>query len=188
MKIPDYITDPTKKILAQALAEEMEKAPIDKISTSQLLEKVGVSRSTFYRHYRDKYDLLNQIYQLILDDTLFTVTEGASYKTVFYNLYTVLSTYPAFFKNALSSTDHNSLRNYIYEQSYGFFERTLEADGMDMKDTYHRLLLTGYITGSLEVTCAWAQNGMKEPLDMMFKLSYQMMPSEFQTCISLYHM
>jgi hypothetical protein len=64
----------------------------------------------------------------------------------------------------------------------------LEADGMDMKDTYHRLLLTGYITGSLEVTCAWAQNGMKEPLDMMFKLSYQLMPSEFQTCISLYHM
>lgn len=188
MYFSEYITEPTEKRLAQALYDMMETVPIDKISTSELLTRAQVSRSTFYRRYRDKYDLLNQSYRLVLDNTLFTMYEGVSYKTVFFKLYSVLTRYPAFFKNALSSSDHNSLRNYIYDRSYEMFANMLETHGTDMEDPYNRLLLMGYITGSLEITCVWAKNGMKEPLDLLFKLSYQLMPGEIRTCVSLYYM
>ena len=184
----EHITDPVEKKLTAALMELMEKLPIDKIPTSQILKRAGVGRSTFYRRYRDKYDLLNSSYQHILDFTLFRVTGGTSYKEAFFNLYGVLKECPSFIKNALSSTDTNGLRNYIYRQSYAFFSEMMGTQGIDMTDAYNHLLLTGYITGTLEVTCIWVQNGMKESLETLFSLNYQLMPETIRTCITLYYM
>lgn len=184
----EYISDETARRLMKALIELMDTTPLDRISTSALLKRAGVSRSTFYRRYRDKYDLLNTSYQELLDRTLFQVAEGTSYRTAFFSLYTVLQSDPVFFKKALSSTDHNSLRNYIYNQSYTVYESILGSHGMDMKQSYNRLLLAGFITGSLEITCIWARSGMKESVDTLFRLCYQLMPDEIRTCISLYYM
>ena len=184
----EYITKPTARRLLEALVRLMEHTALDRISVSELLKKAGVSRSTFYRRYRDKYDLLNSCYQELLNRTLFQVSEGASYRTAFFSLYEALQSDPAFFKKALSSTDQNSLRNYIYKQSYAVYEEILGTHGMDMKDPYNRLLLAGFITGSLEITCIWAQGGMKEPVDMLFRLCYQLMPDSIRTCISLYYL
>ena len=32
--------------------------PFDQISTVKLAEKAGISRSSFYTHYKDKYDMI----------------------------------------------------------------------------------------------------------------------------------
>ncbi|MCI8402588.1 MAG: TetR/AcrR family transcriptional regulator [Lachnospiraceae bacterium] len=184
----DAISDATGRRLMEALTELMEECPLDRIPTSAILKRAGVSRSTFYRRYRDKYDLLNASYQELLNRTLFQVSEGNSYKKAFFSLYSVLRSSPAFFKNAFSSEDQNNLRSYIYKQSYDVYKDIMSTHGMDMEQPYNRLLLAGYITGSLEVTCIWVKGGMKESLDTLFKLSYQLMPDEIRTCISLYYM
>ncbi len=42
----------------QALVELMDKKPYDQITVTDIVKKAGVSRMTFYRHYRDKDDIL----------------------------------------------------------------------------------------------------------------------------------
>ena len=49
----------TRQRLADAVKAEMERAPLDKITVSQIVERAGVTRQTFYRNFRDKYDLVN---------------------------------------------------------------------------------------------------------------------------------
>jgi len=51
----------TKRILREALLELMQKAPITKITIKQICELSDMSRSTFYLHYRDQYELLEDI-------------------------------------------------------------------------------------------------------------------------------
>ena len=49
----------SEQALFDALYRLMLDIPIDKITVSQILEEAHVSRSGFYRRYKDKYDLLN---------------------------------------------------------------------------------------------------------------------------------
>ena len=52
----------TKRALAVALKELVERRPFSKISIGDICEQSAISRKSFYNHYKDKYDLVNWIY------------------------------------------------------------------------------------------------------------------------------
>jgi len=52
----------TKRALAMALKELMEEVPFDKINVAHICEKCHMNRKSFYYHFKDKYDLVNWIY------------------------------------------------------------------------------------------------------------------------------
>ena len=179
------IENPIDRIMAETLLDLMEKESIDQLATSRIIEASGVSRSTFYRRYKDKYDLMNQLYQWLLDETIMKVPGGYSFRTAFFSLYETLQTYPEFFKNALSSREPNALRWYIFDKAYEMYEKIMVSEGIDMSLPYYKLLLTGFLNGSLELTCQWAQNGMKEDVEQLYRINFDLMPNVFQRVMSL---
>ncbi|MCI7812765.1 MAG: TetR/AcrR family transcriptional regulator C-terminal domain-containing protein [Lachnospiraceae bacterium] len=52
----------TKRALANALRELMKEKSFSKISVADICEKCGMNRKSFYYHFRDKYDLVNWIF------------------------------------------------------------------------------------------------------------------------------
>lgn len=52
----------TKRALASALKELLEEMPFSKISISDICEKCSMNRKSFYYHFKDKYDLVNWIF------------------------------------------------------------------------------------------------------------------------------
>ena len=51
------------KTLAQidrALLECLEQTPLQKLTVDQLCQQALINRSTFYKYYQDKYDLMDQ--------------------------------------------------------------------------------------------------------------------------------
>ncbi|HIQ75452.1 MAG TPA: TetR/AcrR family transcriptional regulator C-terminal domain-containing protein [Candidatus Cottocaccamicrobium excrementipullorum] len=52
----------TKRALASALKELMKEEPFDKIQVAQICERCSMNRKSFYYHFKDKYDLLNWIF------------------------------------------------------------------------------------------------------------------------------
>ena len=44
----------TKRIIENAMVQLLMDHPFDQISTVKLAEKAGISRSSFYTHYKDK--------------------------------------------------------------------------------------------------------------------------------------
>ncbi|MFK9090192.1 TetR/AcrR family transcriptional regulator [Bacillus salipaludis] len=50
----------TKRMIRDALTELMEKKGFEAITVRDLTETADINRGTFYLHYRDKYDLLEQ--------------------------------------------------------------------------------------------------------------------------------
>ena len=51
-----------KEVLAITLKELAEEKTLDKISVSEIVQESGYSTATFYRHFKDKYDLADWIY------------------------------------------------------------------------------------------------------------------------------
>lgn len=52
----------TKRALASALRELMEEVPFDKIQVAHICERCDMNRKSFYYHFKDKYDLVNWIF------------------------------------------------------------------------------------------------------------------------------
>ena len=51
----------TKDCLRKGLAELLEEKGINDITVKELTDRVDINRSTFYLHYRDIYDMMEQI-------------------------------------------------------------------------------------------------------------------------------
>lgn len=52
----------TKRALATSLKELMAEQPFDKINVAQICERCDMNRKSFYYHFKDKYDLVNWIF------------------------------------------------------------------------------------------------------------------------------
>ena len=69
--MPEKITDrrvrKTKQQFRQGLTDLMKMKSIKDITVKELTEYVDMNRGTFYLHYRDVFDLLEQMEQELLD-------------------------------------------------------------------------------------------------------------------------
>ena len=54
----------TKRTLASALKELMESTPFTKITVSDICAKCNMNRKSFYYHFKDKFDLVNWIFDV----------------------------------------------------------------------------------------------------------------------------
>lgn len=52
----------------KSLLENLKKTPFNKITVEALCDKARINRTTFYKHYKDKYELLDNFLARILDE------------------------------------------------------------------------------------------------------------------------
>jgi len=71
----DRRTVRTKKLLREALIALIEEKGLESISVSDLTSRADINRGTFYLHYRDVFDMLDQLQREVLDG-LFAITAG----------------------------------------------------------------------------------------------------------------
>ena len=50
----------TRRALREALLDLIEEKGLDRVTVKALCERADLNRGTFYLHYRDVYDLLEQ--------------------------------------------------------------------------------------------------------------------------------
>lgn len=53
----------TQKLLREALIELIEERDFESLTIGEITERALVSRAAFYRNYKDKYDLVEQIFE-----------------------------------------------------------------------------------------------------------------------------
>ena len=57
-------SDKTKKALADSLKNLMERTDFSKINVADICNGCGMNRKSFYYHFKDKYDLVNWIFDV----------------------------------------------------------------------------------------------------------------------------
>lgn len=82
-----------------------------------IMREAGVSRSTFYRYFKDKYEVMNANYKMALDYYI-QPQHSSNYRDLCYHLFNYCQNNLKFFSRALESTGFNSFGNFIYEYSY----------------------------------------------------------------------
>ena len=61
MKNPSHRVQATKQLLRHSLTGLLTEKPLSRITVKELCERANLNRGTFYAHYADVYDLMEQI-------------------------------------------------------------------------------------------------------------------------------
>lgn len=88
-----------------------------KISVEMIMKEASVSRSTFYRYFKDKYEVMNTNFKYLLD-YYGDPARSKSYRDLCYHLFECALDNLKVFRRAMESTGFNSFSNFIYEYCY----------------------------------------------------------------------
>lgn len=179
----------TKYTLANSIKELMKNVPLDKITVREIVENCGTTRQTFYRNFRDKYDLVNWYFDKTVQKTIkqmglsLSLEEGLTKKLEF------MKEEKYFFISAFSSSDLNNLFHYDYCCIYEFYKEIAITRGPLTEEII--LLLEFYCRTSMEMTADWVRKGMKVSPETMARILVDAMPlrlSEYLSDLSEYRL
>ncbi len=160
------IKNSTKWMYARALDEMLEEAPLDAISVTELCERCGTPRQTFYYHFHDKYDLVAWVYA---EDFNVPVEEGLSQENYARRTAAILERMwerRDFYRRAFKDESQNSLRKYIFERNYETGkEALLKATGADSITEAESFILKFNAYGGASTTIDWLLGRLDLPID-----------------------
>lgn len=176
----DVNQNPTEieRRLFDALYALMQSRTIEELSVGDVLALARVSRTSFYRRFKDKYDLLLKSYGRLLESTfLRCMQEEVSWTESSQMLYAVLTEHPAFFRYAFMYEGQNNLKDYICDVILDCMRQRMAKAGVSLDGDW-RLYVTAqaYLTGTMEMTCRWAKQGMPYPAQELISLLNEIMP------------
>lgn len=106
----------TEHQFAEVLKKMMESMPLDEISVTALSKRCGVSRKTFYYHFRDVYDLLTLVY---LDEKITSNPQFiSSNKEMFEAIYRYYEKNSKFIDATLESAGKDLFNEFIFNFCY----------------------------------------------------------------------
>ncbi|SUO80827.1 TetR family transcriptional regulator [Streptococcus equinus] len=115
----------TKQAFAQALKEIMAKKAFDKITVTELIQYLKANRQTFYYHFNDLYDLLEQIYISDSERMIGDNRTNDSWEKGMLAIFHYIQDNKAFVCNTYYS-NRNYLEHFLYDRAYDLTKPVLE--------------------------------------------------------------
>jgi len=153
----------TKLAIIKTFVDLLNERPFDKITVTDIVERCGINRNTFYYYYQDIYALIDDIFRT---ETQKIVQEHATYdtwqegfmqairfayanKTAIYHIY--------------NSISRDWLEKYLYDVVYSSMEGyiRLKAEGLTVQEEDIRALAVFYTTSLIGIVLKWLRDGMK---------------------------
>lgn len=154
----------TKTALEASLKKLLLHKPIDKITINDLTADCGISRMSFYYHFKDIYDLVEWV---CLEDgkralqgkkTYDTWQEGISqiFEAVLENKPFILSVY--------RSVSKDKTESYLYKLTYQLIADVVEEKcvGTELQQEEKAFIADFYKYGFVGIMLDWIEHGMKE--------------------------
>lgn len=105
--------DQTKELLAACFKELMLKMPFSRITIRTITDAAGLIRPTFYKHFQDKYEVLEWIFDTEVAAGTDLLLEGGMELDAILMLFRSLEKDKAFYKKAYTIEGANSFREKI---------------------------------------------------------------------------
>lgn len=147
-----------KEILAESFRELAHKMPIDRITVRDITANCGYSQATFYRQYRDKYDLIAWSYTRDLEAILDQLkSDEDSWHRAIESAAKYFQQHKQYLRNLLTHTSgYDSFILHMTEIHSKSLQKTLErlAD-TDKVDEETRMYVQIYCYGTVLFSCDW---------------------------------
>jgi AcrR family transcriptional regulator len=180
----------TKKLFRQSLVLLMSQNKLNEITVRELSEQADVNRGTFYLHYRDIFDLLEQIENEMFADFYNVINKHNIAEEFGKPLPTFVEAFQFVAKNAdmckvlLSNNGDmafvEKLKSIVKSKSYNVWSEYYKATNTKQFEYFFNFIISGCI-GILQ---HWLNTGMQESPDEMAVLAERMVVSGVQSLLT----
>ncbi|QDJ25673.1 TetR/AcrR family transcriptional regulator [Lactococcus carnosus] len=155
----------THQAIENAMSDLLKEKSFDHITTTELVKRAGISRSSFYTHYQDKYEMIDK-YQSAFFLKLATIfrENDTDLGTAIYELFKFLDTDCPVESALLSENGTREIHMYLIQQIKTFLadvifpnfgQKSFDQVNLDYRTTY----LSQAIFGILQL---WIKRGKQE--------------------------
>lgn len=167
----------TRRLLRECLATLLKEKKIQEITVREIAEMADINRGTFYLHYRDVFDLMDQIEQELMKE-LEDVMKRHSVPELMTKPSLIFSDlYPLVQKNADIVSilmGENGDLNFVNQLKTIVRDRCLQ-NWLDLKFPGDSDALGAYssfiVSGCIGIVQYWLENGMRETPEQMASLT-----------------
>ena len=156
------MTDFTRREIKSKFMELLSEKSFDKITVKELVDACGISRNTFYYHYHDIFEVMEDIFECEIMREMEAEKKYGSLKEAFLMatkfaqdnrkamLHLHQSTKRMFFEDYLMRVCDKFITEYIYQQ----------AEGLEVEESDIGLLTVFYKHGLIGILREWLDRGM----------------------------
>ncbi len=167
--------DRTKLWIAENMQELMKHQSIDRIRVSEICRMAEIERSTFYYHFKDKYELVAWIFF----QSAFTVNAISFDDAV--NAMKNMKNEILFYRRAYEDTSQNALWQYMLEYFAQEYSRiAMEKLQTDVIDTQLLFSIRLYCYGAVVMTKEWVLNDNVTSAEAIVEMMFRSMPERLQ--------
>ncbi len=172
----------TRKLVLDALIELTVQKGFSSLTVSDITKHAGINRATFYRHYQDKFDLLNKyaqtVYELLDTPTepklRWSSKENAKHMTAgLVRIFEHIRTNARFYRVMLGKNGDpvftDKIRQYIQKR----IRRSLPA-GLQKDETFVDFYLTYSSSATVGAVLWWLEHDMPYSPEQMVANSFQL--------------
>ena len=154
--------DATKQALANALKQLLQKKQITKITINDITEACGISRMTFYYHFKDIYDLAEWTFQETLHAATADCHTRDSWQQGFLNLLEILKAHQSLILNAYRAMDRELVERYLRREVEALLLPVVEeqAVGIKISEKGKHMVAIFYAYAFMGVVMEWIQQNM----------------------------
>lgn len=170
--------DSTRYLFAQSIKDLMAKQSLDKMTVTDIVKHSGMTRQTFYRYFKDKYDLVNWYFDKILLESFEHMGEGETIYEGLVKKFQYIQKEKLFFKMAFKSDDQNCLRDHDFELILAFYSERIQEKSRKPLSEDLKFLLEMYCQGSIYMTVQWVFGRVKRTPEELAADLVKAMPEE----------
>ena len=164
--------------IVKALEHLLERNSLDEISVTQITTEAGVARKTFYRNFRDKYDLMNWYYDNFYHETFGSIIVGNDFREALLNCLELYEEKRVLLRNAYASRDINGLKNHDVEITKNIYNRFLQQKGADTGKRALQFAVEIAVRGGTEMIILWVRGDLPMEKEELCSLLIEILPAE----------
>ena len=181
------MSDLTKQALIASFKKLLETEPFDKITISDITNDCGLSRQTFYYHFRDIFDMIRWIYN---SESLNEIGGRGGYGTwqdKIRDLFDYTLNNKSLILGTFNSKCRNDLVGYYMDVSIRKISDIVEmkSDG-DIAEKDKKFIASVYAYAFVGIMVDWISDGMKESSEEMVDRVYKIIMSNFDRTLAAF--
>lgn len=166
-----------REAVLEAFLQMIREMTIEEIRTEELLKRAGISKSTFYRLFRDKYEVMNAIYLDVSEKKVQELPSLSHWREWTRTDLAHVKKHQRFFRNIASYTGQNSLREAVKSYYQGNMLREVEKrlPGGQISAKL-RFLVEAFAEANAFTLIWWIQNDCRMPEEELLEYIDALIP------------
>lgn len=158
------MAETTKRALEASLKKLLLEKPLDKITVTDITQDCGISRMTFYYHFKDLYDLVEWSCQEDASQALAGNRTANTWQTGFLAIFREVRANKPFIMNVYHCVSRERVEQYLYDITYDLLITVVQeqSQGLQVRTEDKQFIATLYKYAFVGIMLDWIAHDMQQ--------------------------